>query len=649
MCGIAGIYCKEGVAPHALALRDALKVSRHRGPDGDGIVFFRLADGERRGTRRGLDEPIDIAGLEQAEADVGIGHLRLSILDLSDAGRQPMRTHDGRVWITYNGEVYNYIELKQELEALGHTFRTRTDTEVILAAYRAWGTDCVKRFNGMWAFCIVDLERRILFCSRDRFGVKPFHYWHDGTRLVFASEIKQLLSFSFVPRRANRQAVYEFLAYAAVDWCEETFYDGIYKLLQGHSLIFHIDSGSIDVERYYEPPVAIQERMSYRAASQKFRELLHDSVRLRLRSDVPVGTCLSGGLDSSAIVCLMNQLLAEQERTELQRTFSSHFDDKEANEIEYMQHVIEATKVDSHVIRPQAEDVLRDLERVAWHQDEPFGSTSIFAQWFVYKCVRENSVIVMLDGQGADEVLGGYVGMVRSYHSELEAKKQKWKLRWEKWRFDTLQSGQPWYRNLWSRGSANGQAGVVLPSYHEWIRPELVEGGEEASHFLANQRLTPYGEQEHFNNLLYQFTFHNNLQQLLRYQDRNSMAWSIESRVPFLDYRLVEHVIGLPSGYKVRNGYTKSVLREGMRAILPEKIRTRVNKLGFATPEARFQRTVLRDPIRQAIGSERMKEFLVPEVAQRYFDMVLDNNRTDFGPWRMLSVWLWMERHGVTL
>jgi asparagine synthase (glutamine-hydrolysing) len=573
-----------------------------------------------------------------------LGHRRLAIIDLSSTGLQPMSNKDGSLWIVYNGEVYNYLELRAELEKAGYTFRSRSDTEVILYAYQAWGEDCVYHFNGMWAFAIADLQRQKLFCSRDRLGIKPFHYFFDREHFVFSSEIKQLLNFPFVPRRINELAVYEFLAYGAVEHCEETFFAGILNLLPGHNLVLDFANRSLATRRYYQPHFTINNRITLTEAAGEFGRLLRDSVRLRLRSDVEVGSCLSGGLDSSSIVCLMHRLLQEQGQTNVQHTFSSHFEEKEANELEYMQAVIQATGVQAHFTCPTAVDLLQDLERMVWHQEEPFGSTSIFAQWSVFKLVHEHGVKVMLDGQGADELLAGYLGLAYPYFKELFVKRQYFHLAREIWRRRQLQ-GEPWSSLV--PGGLKGVLRKLSGSAIDWISPKLVEDYRDQSYYQASRQAAPFGDREYLSNVLYRLTFLNGLVALLKYEDRNSMAFSIEARVPFLDYRLIEFLFSLPSNLKIYNGYTKRVLREGMAGVLPEKIRWRVGKLGFATPEQTWQQTVLRPLIEQAVYDDRLRPFLIPDKAIAYRDQLEKYDRLTFVPWRWVNLSLWMKAYDL--
>jgi asparagine synthase (glutamine-hydrolysing) len=648
MCGIVGIFSAKGLSGYGSALKAANDIVAYRGPDGAGLVMFdtEFGTGSISKANRVRDD------VQTEKMTLAFGHRRLAIIDLTKSGHQPMGNENESVWIVYNGEVYNYVELRAELEKSGHTFYSQSDTEVVLKAYIEWGESCVKRFNGMWAFAIADLREKIVFCSRDRFGIKPFHYFFDGQHFVFGSEIKQLLCFPFVKVKINRKSLYEFLAYGAVGCSEETFFGNIYQLQQGHNLVFHLKDSTLTKTCYYQPKLEINDRITFNMAAEEFRHLLRESVKLRLRSDVEVGSCLSGGLDSSSIVCLVNQLLTKEGRSGIQRTFSLHFHEEEANEYEYMEEVIRSTKVQAHFTYPTPDDLLQDIERLVWHQEEPFGSTSVFGQWSVFKLVHQEGIKVMLDGQGADEQLAGYVDLAFYYLRELHYKREYVRLAVEAWRHARLHR-KPWASMLPGRAANIVGRFISFGKKHvpslvlDWMKPEMTEEYQRQSYYLANQRKKPFGDLEELNNVLYQLTFLNNLQELLKYEDRNSMAFSVESRLPFLDYRLVEFVFSLPSSFKIRGGYTKRILREGMAGVIPEKIRWRKGKLGFATPESLWQRTVLLPLIKQAIEDYRMRAFLVPEKANAYFEQIQKYHITDFSPWRWLNVYLWMQVYDV--
>jgi asparagine synthase (glutamine-hydrolysing) len=426
MCGLTALIA-PAPAPLAGLARAMTDAVAHRGPDDEGYAY--LADGGEVTVCGGAATPAacyghaapyaprgEYANAPERPARAALGHRRLSIIDVSPAGHQPMCSHDGQHWIIYNGEVYNYLELREELKALGHAFRTASDTEVILAAYAQWGAQCPHHLNGMFAFVIVDRPRRKLYAARDRFGVKPLYYWvAPGGLIALASEIKQFAVLPGWRPQLNGQRVYDFLNWALLDHTDETLFAGVYQLRAGEALELDLETrapgaihaGRLPVARWYD----LQPRPwsgTLEDAGREFRRLLTDSVRLRLRSDVPVGSCLSGGLDSSTIVCLMNEVLREQDAHALQKTFSAVSAVKRFDERDFMEEVVKATGTEAHYVCPDVESLFPALERITWHQDEPFGSTSIYAQWRVFELAAGSRVKVMLDGQGADEQLAGY-------------------------------------------------------------------------------------------------------------------------------------------------------------------------------------------------------------------------------------------------
>lgn len=640
MCGIFGVYRAPSLQGLATAIQSANDIAAHRGPDGAGIALFPAA-GDRK--------PLVIKNgslAPQTPLDpfqIALAHRRLAILDLSEAGVQPMSNAAGNLWITFNGEIYNYVELRAELEKEGVRFRSHTDTEVILAAYERWGEECVARFNGMWAFVILDQTRGWLFGSRDRFGIKPFHYYVGEETFAFSSEIKQLLRLPFIDARINEHTVHDFLARHAVEQSENTFFANIFSLLPRHNAIYDLRSGQLAIWPYFEPRYQINETLSYEDAGSEFRRLLTNSVRLQLRSDVEVGSCLSGGLDSSSLVCLMHRQLREQGKGHIQRTFSNHFDHPEANERTYMQSAINATGVKAAFICPTEDDFRTEMARLIWHQEEPFASTSIFAQWFVMKLAQQQGIKVLLDGQGADEQLAGYRGFWHSYFAELAGKHQVARLLHEERECRRL-SGDSRYTALrtklsgyWKKVLARFRqttsgAGCLEASFVNRVRDGLPPA--PGNHFDAREVL---------NNVLFQMTFATNLPGLLKYEDRSSMAHSVESRVPFLDHDLVDFNFSLASHHKMRDGYSKRVLRDGMAGVIPEEIRLRVNKLGFATPERAWRRTFLKPLVEDALRHDAMREYLNVGAAAEHFRALLGRDDVDFSPWCWINLSLWIK------
>ncbi len=568
------------------------RVIRHRGPDGEGFMFVAPDGGAHRVISD--ESPAGVTGGREVPGGctLGFGHRRLSILDLSAAGHQPMADATGECWITYNGEIYNYRELREELARDGHAFHSGTDTEVILAAWRAWGEQCLARFNGMFAFVLFDRRTRQVFAARDRFGIKPLYLWHTpGGGLALVSEIKQCNVHPGWRARLNGQRAYDFLNWGVQDHTAETMFANVLQLRGGEYLLSTLeDLGVARPQRWYELQAA-PFTGDFAAAGRRFRELLDDSVRLRLRADVAVGSCLSGGLDSSSIVCTMRALLDGQAGS-MQKTFSAYSDTARFDERSFIAEVVRATGAESHHVIPSSAALLEEIDALAWHQDEPFGSTSIFAQRCVFRLARENNVTVMLDGQGADEAMGGYHSFFGPRLAGLLAR-GRWGSAWRESRALREFYGTPYGQQL--REAANFLlVGRAADHVRAVIRRSRHEPGFLDLARLAAVPQMPGGTMLRFrdpvSSLCRAQLLSVTLPMLLHWEDRNSMAFGVEARLPFLDYRLVEFCLGLDEEYKLRDGWTKRVLREGMRGRLPEVVRLRRDKLGFATAEQVWMR-----------------------------------------------------------
>jgi asparagine synthase (glutamine-hydrolysing) len=579
MCGIFGVLTVSQPAMQFQVER-ALAAVVHRGPDGEGIW------------RRPHGGPPFVA----------FGHRRLAIIDLSDSAAQPMESRDGGVCLTYNGEIYNYRELREELESAGFAFRSMGDTEVLLNAYRHWGPACLSRLNGMFAFCLWDEIRRELFAARDRFGEKPFHYCYDERRgcFAFASEIKSLLASGLVPWNINDRALARYVTDNILDGHAETLYDPVRRLLPGRSLRlkWRPDGTTIEINRYWAPPAPEATEADPARATARFRELFQDSVRLRLRSDVPIGTSLSGGVDSSAIVCAIHQLGAAG-----QRTFSSRVPGSKLDEGTYIDIVRANTGIGGYDVVPSAAELTRTFSVLCRHMEEPFPSTSMFAQFLVMRLAQENHVGVLLDGQGADELLGGYQGYFRLRYGDMARKLKIGALRCELDVYSRLRGGR---RALTTKGIV----GALLPR-----RIESALSGRSASRGLfgawwdrdwmasidtddsAETKNLPHFDR--FTAALYYDSLEGPLQELLRYGDRNSMAWSREVRQPFLDHRLAEYSFALAPELKISGGMTKVVLRRAMRGLVPDVVLDRPEKFAFETPQGHWLSGPLRPWVEQ--------------------------------------------------
>ena len=548
MCGIAGIAYEGGASVAvAASVRRMIALQEHRGPDGQGFY----------------DAP-----------GVSLGHARLAIIDLSDTGHQPMADPTGRYWITYNGEIYNYLELAEELKGLGHRFQGNSDTEVLLTAYREWGEDCLKRLRGMFAFAIWDTLRRSLFAVRDRLGIKPFHYWVDGGRsFAFSSEIKALLEL-LPSSRVHERLAGEYLAWNLLEHvAAETMLEGVKRLPAAHALTWRPGEG-IKLRQYWTLQVSeelstpVSERASLEA---EFRRRFEESVRIHLRADVPVGSCLSGGLDSSAIVCIINSELRRKGvwRDDWQYTFSACFDDPAIDERPYIKEVIAATNCHSHFVFPTGERLRDEMDTWLWHQEEPVGGTGTYAHYCVARLAKEHRVKVLLDGQGADEQLAGYRKFVLTYIWQLAAAGRYGQAAWEAFSFFSspaiLRTSQFTHGRRYFSKSLS-EVDEIWPRETQPVRPSTLGIRTTLGRRLESDVL--------------QFS----LPVLLRYEDRNTMAFGIESRVPYLDHDFVEWLATLPADMRLSNGWTKKILRDALAGVLPEKIRTRKTKLGFSTP-----------------------------------------------------------------
>ncbi len=561
MCGIVGaLALHERELPR---LEPLLAAMAHRGPDGQGVWTDTTEAGAVR-----------------------LGHRRLSIIDLTDAASQPMADVDGCCELVFNGEIYNYVELRAELETLGARFKSSSDSEVILEAYKRWGVDCLSRFNGMFAFAIWDRARSKLFCGRDRYGEKPLLYTARPGFFAFASEYKALLQCPGVRRDLDEvrllRAAHD--PGSGLDGDRQTAFDDIRQLLPGEALEIGLPTLELRIWRYYAP-VAGDERAGVAEAQifDEFRELLIDAVRVRLRSDVSVGSCLSGGLDSSAIVCIARKLLGEGA---VYHTFTGQFPGTYADETKYALDVVAATRVENHLVEPSAERFVDDLPAFVWFNELPVGSSSQFGQWCVFHLAKQHGVTVLLDGQGSDELLGGYEQYFSVYLASLAERGDTERLAVE---LPSIRARYPLALNLRGRvlrdrlpfrlrhflANRLGIGSNLLYGLSQAVAEEIMTLDER-------QRLPGFHP---LSSALAEDSFGRGLTTLLRYGDRNSMASSREVRLPFCDHRLADFALSLPPHLLMGEIQTKRLLRESMRGILPESIRTRWNKQGFRPPQ----------------------------------------------------------------
>jgi asparagine synthase (glutamine-hydrolysing) len=632
---MCGLYGSIAFAPE----RARIDRVAHRGPDGSGWREFASAAGP-----------------------VALGHRRLAIIDVSDAGLQPMADASGRRHLVFNGEIYNYLELRDELRAKGHRFATGTDSEVLLAAHAEWGEACLDRFLGMFAFLIWDEREQKLFAARDRFGIKPLYFAATPNGVAFASEIKQLPGLPGLSGRMNLARVRDFLASGVSDHTEETLFEGVRQLQPGCCATIDASrawTGAFEPRRWYAIPPHGTLRLTEAEAAEQFRSLLADSVRLHLRSDVPVGSCLSGGLDSSSIVCLMSRMLAAEGEGARVNTVSACYAGKAVDERPFMDAVVAHAGAVPHIVFPKPEDVFARASDLTWHQDEPFGSTSIFAQWCVFAEARRAGIKVMLDGQGADEQLAGY----------------HWTYAWHlvtlmrQGRLMTLAG------TVAERVGAHGApvadqlkrlAAVALPARlaqtlksrrdgagRSWLRSEALRTLEPAPRALdLASSVNGLPQVVDLATLCVVLTFSANLQMLLHWEDRNSMAHGVEARVPFLDHRVVEFALALGNDHKLVGSDTKRVLRRAMRDILPRPVLERRDKIGFATPEESWFRGPLKPLILDGVEATlaRFPGLLDARATRALVSATLEGQRSvDFTLWRIVNMGIWGERFGLTL
>ncbi|NVK18576.1 MAG: asparagine synthase (glutamine-hydrolyzing) [Methylocystaceae bacterium] len=642
MCGlVALVNSKKGILPQALA--DMCQTIAHRGPDGEGFAFLNTDQAELF-DRDHLDQPL------ASEALVGLGHRRLSIVDVSEGGHQPKTDPSGRFWVTYNGEIYNFLELRTELIELGHRFKTHSDTEVLLAAWAEWGTNCLDKLNGMFAFVLYDRKENTVFAVRDRFGVKPLYLWHGPKGMIgFASEIKAFTVLEGWKARMDDQAVYDFLVWGLSDHSRRTMFGRVEQIAPGSMAVIKMGKPP-HFQKWYQPRPSSFVPKDFFEASEQFHDLFMKSVRLRLRADVPVGTALSGGLDSSSIVCAVHAL--REEGIEVSRhAFSARSKNKDFDEGDFMQAVVAKTHVDHHECWPDADGFLHNLDQMIWHHDEPFSSASIFAEWKVFETVGKSDVKVTLDGHGADETLLGYtafIGPLLAGHLKAGRIKE-FKREWAAQR-NLHGRSENWLRAMTADHFLPNWAGSLLRRLagKTHARPNWME----LSRLDANIR-DPFAELDGKGKGVLAMSLGQlsatSLPMQLKWADRDSMAHSIESREPFLDKDLVEFILGAQTSHKLHDGVSKRILREGLKDLLPEKIAQRRDKMGFVTAEELWVTQEKPDDFYQVVEKavDVSQGMLKPEALIMAGQMTKGQSAFHTRFIRMMTFGLWMEKFGV--
>jgi len=567
MCGIAAIISKssKNLLYSRSVLDNVIKAVLHRGPDDLGILCF--------------DRNLNI----QSERDdnsnffIGLGHTRLSIIDLTNAGLQPMSICNGDYTITYNGEIYNYLELRKELEKEGFNFKSHCDTEVLLASYVHWGTECLKKMNGMWSFIILDKKKRELFISRDRTGIKPLYVWENERQISFVSEIKQFFQIPDFKKRVNIGNLMLYLI-TGYENNSSTFYDEVFIFPPASYAVVSVDSPSLKIQKYWDIPLPSYTDITENDLMYEIKEKFNDAIKLHLRADLQVGVCLSGGLDSSSILVHMYK----NSPTNLIHAFSICFNDFEYNEKKFMDILLRDYRINHICIFPNENHLANEFERFLFQHDEPVGSLSVFAQYMLMKAAKREGISVLLDGQGGDELFSGYWN---SYILLLYNIWEKNKLLFLKCLAECFAF------------SANKQIFIeTIKSFEEFHKRfylkslpfnPLKEYFENLSHqyllqwHIKAQELSPFEYRKaEIQNI--------HLPRLLKWEDRNSMAFSIESRLPFLDLELLNLVLSLPPRLNMKKGWTKYMLRLAMNESLPPQICWRRDKIGFDVPQKKW-------------------------------------------------------------
>ncbi|MGK9477954.1 asparagine synthase (glutamine-hydrolyzing) [Melioribacter sp. OK-6-Me] len=582
MCGICGIINFKNQPADVNSINTMMLKMKHRGPDDNGIFV---------------------------EKNVGLGFVRLSILDLSYQGHQPMFDESNRYVIIHNGEVYNFIELRDELKKKGYSFFSNTDTEVILKAYMEWNESCLDKFNGMWAFAIYDKMKNELFISRDRYGIKPFYYYLDENQFIFASEIAPILSVLKTKPSPDYQSIFDYLVFNRTDQTEATFFHQVKKLQHGYCLKVTQDAlpsynkdgwyqlaPKVFVKKWYDLRERVEKAEGFKS-SEEFKDTFSSAVGLRLRSDVPVGVCLSGGLDSSSIVAV---LLKDYHKNDV-HTFSAVYEKGQSgDESEYIAE-FKPVLQNMFFTHPTAVTLFEDMEQFVKAHGEPLPSTSPYAQFKVMQLAREH-VVVTLDGQGADEELAGYHYFYGLFFKDLLRQLNFLTLNGEMIHYLIKHQSLYGLKTFLYFLLPKDLRTRVRVKEKGYINPEFIHAYSKNNTIAGNLYGSPNLQQALVDHFEYK------LEHLLKWEDRNSMWFSLESRVPFLDYRLVEKILSMDGQTKIKKGMTKAILREAMKGLLPEKIRIRKDKIGFGTPQSEWFRTeMFQKFIRQLLQSDAFR------------------------------------------
>ncbi|MBX3396546.1 MAG: asparagine synthase (glutamine-hydrolyzing) [Phycisphaerae bacterium] len=611
MCGIAGILLSEMNPAAPGWLTTMTQALHHRGPDDGGAVVF--GQNGSPAVARVLGGPADTVDWQYLPTKLGLGARRLAIVDLTPAGHQPMSTADGGTWLVFNGEIYNHAALREELTARGMTFAGHCDTEVLLAAYRAWGPDCFKRLDGMWAVAIVDWFAGRLVLSRDRFGIKPLHLAKFDYGIAFSSEILPLLNLPGARRGVNEARLRDFLYDGRIDHTDQTLFDGVGSLPPGCYIELDVRArGAIDgrgtTHRYWRADYAEHPGVCDETIHAEIRDTLSQSVRSHLQGDAPIGTCLSGGIDSSSIVCLLHRMRADRSLTDApltQHAFTAALPGDALDERGYADRVVAACEgLDSHVVTPSPEGLIEAMPSLLRHQEQPFALPNVYMQWEIMRSARSAGIKVLLDGQGGDEIFCGYEGHIPAFLAHLVAQG-----RWSDF-FREMRAARRMHfaeGGLWPHVIAamlsdrrrDDWRRRKLARRQPWLSTELldVEEPEGICDEIGIQAPPADDPPEGTPAVLrraWSIFRRESLPALLRFEDRSSSAFSLEARVPFLSRAMVELAMSIPMESKIRDGVLKAPLRSAMRTIVPDAVLDRTDKLGFSVPIVSWMRGGLR-------------------------------------------------------
>lgn len=570
MCGIAGIVSKTNSIALSESVFKMAQSIKHRGPDGEGFVFISEKETipvcsfdtplvNKQADTFLFNPTVSINEISNNH-HIALAHRRLSIIDLSEAGHQPMCDTTGNYWITFNGEIYNYIELKNELTLKGHHFITQTDTEVLIEAYKEWGVDCLQKFNGMFAFVLFDKKNNQLFCARDRVGVKPFYYIDTNDVFAFASEYKAFIKSGLIPFEINEVQQFEFLTRATLETTEESLFKGIRELKPAHYLIYNLSNHQLEIKKYYTLPQTSSFQKSDSELIGLIEEKLINAIKIRLRSDVAIGSCLSGGLDSSIIAGVINYLQPDNQL----KLFTATFPTEQYDESNYAKLVADSINGKWSTTTPTAQEFFKDIEQLNYCQDLPIWSTSTYSQYRVMQLANKNNIKVLLDGQGADEVFAGYA------HHYMALWKENFSFKKLNDATQTIKKPYQLFAKQLVKEKLNLQANYTAYFIKD-VSHYLKTKSNEKTESSLNQQLKN--------------DYNGRLKSFLKCEDRCSMAFGIESRVPFADdVELVDLLFSVQGNKKIQHGISKYLLREASRQFLPTQIYNRQDKIGFETP-----------------------------------------------------------------